>query len=445
MYFFLSYKIVMFQVKEILAGDKQLAEEIEFDLRKLEEQQREEEERQRAEEERQKAEKKKQKAEELRQQRRGSILPDCVNSDAESRRKSLSSIKIIPPVLEQSSPSAEVDAVGKEVDAVGKEVDAVGKEVDAVGKEVDAVGKEVDAFGKEVVEEEPTEGDEGSMSNVSEDHEPSKRRCGFMASALENLSPNRPVSVKTNLLRTAVMNSCRKTTNRRNSVCASQDPTENQSGHNASTSERMASALTKNRRATIASHEVSQENLQANSEQNNDAIDKNADNLGNDESRVVNMAADKRWVSTPNRTIVNNITFINQTQNMSAIAPNSSNFDISQPTILIHLKSPEVYAKSDEFSRIRRSSKRSLQPEFKEKVPEKEKKKPSTGGLFESLENPFEESEGNSEVIQEKREEREKGKYAKGSKEQPKKRASADANPNVGKKSSKPHAKKKEK
>ena len=414
----------MFQVKEILAGDKQLAEEIEFDLRKLEEQQKEEEERQRAEEERQKAEKKKQKAEELRQQRRGSILPDCVNSDAESRRNSLSSIKITPPVLEQSSPSAEVDAVGKEVDAVGKEV----------------------------VEEEPTEGDESSMSNVSEDHEPSKRRCGFMASALENLSPNRPVSVKTNLLRTAVMNSCRKTTNRRNSVCVSQDPAENQSGHNASTSERMALALTKNRRATIASHEVSQQNLQANSEQNNDAIDKNGDkninkndNLGNDEIDGANTAADKRWVSTPNRTIVNNITFINQTQNMSAIAPNSSNFDISQPTILIHLKSPEVYAKSDEFSRIRRSSKRSLQPEFKEKVPEKEKKKPSTGGLFESLENPFEESEGNSEVIQEKKEERDKVKYAKGSKEQPKKRAAADINPKVGKKSSKPHAKKKEK
>lgn len=99
-----------------------------------------------------------------------------------------------------------------------------------------------------------------------------------------------------------------------------------------------------------------------------------------------------RAVSTPHgeKSVINNITFINETQELSAIGVDTTTIsDVGSagsegPKLLLHLKSPEAFAKECEFSRIRKTS-RKLSSETQEAgKSKKNKERRGTGGLFES-------------------------------------------------------------
>lgn len=99
-----------------------------------------------------------------------------------------------------------------------------------------------------------------------------------------------------------------------------------------------------------------------------------------------------RAVSTPHgeKSVINNITFIDETQELSAIGVDTTSVpDIDSagsegPKLLLHLKSPEAFAKECEFSRIRKT-RRSLSSEPREASKNKKnKERRTTGGLYES-------------------------------------------------------------
>ena len=107
-----------------------------------------------------------------------------------------------------------------------------------------------------------------------------------------------------------------------------------------------------------------------------------------------------RAISTPqaNLSVINNITFINNTQEISAINPDQSNTSVqcsepdkSRDTIVLHFKSPEAFAKDDEFSRIRRASapRKSLNKDFDkaddENANQKDRSKRGSGGFMEEV------------------------------------------------------------
>ncbi|XP_068212187.1 condensin-2 complex subunit D3-L [Palaemon carinicauda] len=72
-----------------------------------------------------------------------------------------------------------------------------------------------------------------------------------------------------------------------------------------------------------------------------------------------------RAISTPTGRpgVINNITFIDESQDLSAITCNSSVISqpsaTEQPKLVLHLQSPEAFAKESEFSRLRRTSRES--------------------------------------------------------------------------------------
>ncbi|KAK3873393.1 hypothetical protein Pcinc_021594 [Petrolisthes cinctipes] len=99
-----------------------------------------------------------------------------------------------------------------------------------------------------------------------------------------------------------------------------------------------------------------------------------------------------RAVSTPHgeQSVINNITFIDETQELSAIGINATTLadidsaDSAGPKLLLHLTSPEAFAKESDFSRLRKTN-RNLNPELRVgKKSKKSKERRTTGGLFES-------------------------------------------------------------
>ena len=108
-----------------------------------------------------------------------------------------------------------------------------------------------------------------------------------------------------------------------------------------------------------------------------------------------------RAISTPSteRTLISNLTFVNETQELSAINMNStvgSETDGSGE-LQLHPTSPTAYKQESDFSRLRRTSK-DLQkdPTKLSKNKAKEKRKKVSGGLFESYEQESSQSEGES-------------------------------------------------
>lgn len=94
-----------------------------------------------------------------------------------------------------------------------------------------------------------------------------------------------------------------------------------------------------------------------------------------------------RAISTPNPTqkLISDITFVNNSQNLSSITlsdaeitkaldKNSTSLkSTSSNTLLLHFRSPEAFAKDEQFSRLRRASQKDLKKLFNiEKLKEKE-------------------------------------------------------------------------
>lgn len=108
-----------------------------------------------------------------------------------------------------------------------------------------------------------------------------------------------------------------------------------------------------------------------------------------------------RAISTPSteKTLITNLTFVNETQELSAINMDStvSLSKQSSEELQLHPSSPTASTKESEFSRLRRTSKE-LQKEptkvCKEKS--KEKKPKVSGGLYETYEAESSQSEGES-------------------------------------------------
>lgn len=108
-----------------------------------------------------------------------------------------------------------------------------------------------------------------------------------------------------------------------------------------------------------------------------------------------------RAISTPStdKTLISNLTFINETQELSAINMDSSARSVkgSSGDLQLHRSSPTAHKHESDFSRLRRTSKDSKKdsPEVSKDKP-KEKKKKISGGLFESYEAESSQSEAES-------------------------------------------------
>ncbi|XP_042229630.1 condensin-2 complex subunit D3-like isoform X2 [Homarus americanus] len=112
-----------------------------------------------------------------------------------------------------------------------------------------------------------------------------------------------------------------------------------------------------------------------------------------------------RAISTPQaeKSVISNITFVNETQEVSAISIDSTisfaNKDEDrQPKLLLHLKRPEAYAKESDFSRLRKSTRRNLNSELVKVSNEIIKEKRQSGGLYESYSSEVTDSEDESSI-----------------------------------------------
>lgn len=112
-----------------------------------------------------------------------------------------------------------------------------------------------------------------------------------------------------------------------------------------------------------------------------------------------------RAISTPHPedNVISNITFVNESQEVSAISMNSTipstdTVNNQEPKLLLHFKSPEAYAQETEFSRIRKSksTRRSLSSDLNKVSHEVNKEPRKSGGLFESYASEAPESDEES-------------------------------------------------
>lgn len=350
-------------MKEILAGDKQLAEEIEFDLRKFEEREREEEEQLRREEQAK-----------IKRQRAAQISLDTSRLSVRQHRSKASAT--------DTRPTIDVAAAG----------DAHDELPDVEPERSDDTSADGAPRAKETT---------GSDDNDQEgdDEREDDSNLTINETALKHLSPKKPTAVKDNLLKTAVMNS-HKIAARRNSLAVIDDIQEEETC--VKKARKIAAALQK-RRASIAT-DLSSSRLRIviSADETNQA--KQA--LAGPSSGETNLSQDMRRqellraISTPTRddSIIRHITFINQTHEVSAIGANvtlpttqlhdnlnrEAAADLTErgephETLLLHLRSPEAFAKDSEFDRMRRKpAKRSLAKSFK-----KGQTKPETDGTTE--------------------------------------------------------------
>uniref|UniRef100_A0A2P2I5C0 Condensin-2 complex subunit D3-like n=1 Tax=Hirondellea gigas TaxID=1518452 RepID=A0A2P2I5C0_9CRUS len=421
------------EIKEILAGDKQLAEEIEFDLRKFEERQKEEEEQQRREEQEKLLRERQEKRQKQLCQDRGARVSNGTNAAEDDGAEAEDTSSVIKTV--------SFTDINRSGEASNNDDQDVNQSI-MNGDDDDGVATPCRNASRM---------DDVSL-NVSVSLERLSHESPIVTAALQNLSPKRPASAKTSLLKAAVMNS-QKITDRRRSLAVTEEFREVRlTGEN---SPKIKAALEK-RRASIAvagyrppnaalaavteesstaAEEYDKEtNVSSTSmEVENDEQSKSTDDVSNAEAANGGVAESPRSaevatksqeamrrellraISTPTRdeSIVRNITFINQTQNVSAIGVNSTLDSTtntilggqtevnpegrSQQTILMHLKDPELYAKDEEFSRLRRNTRRGLSDDFANAEEKKEKShKKKSGGFLESYNSDIEESSEDS-------------------------------------------------
>lgn len=114
-----------------------------------------------------------------------------------------------------------------------------------------------------------------------------------------------------------------------------------------------------------------------------------------------------RAISTPQaeNSVINNITFVNETQEVSAINLDSTNSHVDigqsrQPKLLLHLQNPEAYAKESDFSRIRKSARRDLNSGVIKISTGSSKITQKTGRLYESASSEATDSEDESVASQ---------------------------------------------
>ncbi|XP_071518098.1 condensin-2 complex subunit D3-like isoform X2 [Panulirus ornatus] len=111
-----------------------------------------------------------------------------------------------------------------------------------------------------------------------------------------------------------------------------------------------------------------------------------------------------RAISTPQaeKSVISNITFVNETQELSEINLESTLLPVDhtqegrQPKLLLHLKSPEAYAKESEFSRLRKTTRRDLNSDLLKVSKDKTKETRKSGNLFESCSSEVTDSEDES-------------------------------------------------
>lgn len=108
-----------------------------------------------------------------------------------------------------------------------------------------------------------------------------------------------------------------------------------------------------------------------------------------------------RAISTPSteKTLISNLTFVNETQELSAINLDATETSSRGTTeeLQLHPTSPTAFKKECEFSRLRRTSKELQKDSSKApKEKAKEKRPKVSGGLFESYEAESSQSEGES-------------------------------------------------
>lgn len=450
----------LFQIKEILAGDKQVAEQIEFALRKLEEREKEEkEEQRRMEEDRLRAEKKKKAA--------------AVNAARESL-----------PHLSSDSPSARVGT------SVTRQTSAASPAPSTSSTEhgTSAVSSPLTTPG-------------GSRRNTAclddsdedDDEPPRNHRGSELKVAVERLTPKKIASVRKSLLMTAVTNSCRLSEKLQREAAANKEKendgdlsmiieeassSKNSSRANVSQpmdvteapktddlsgpltlaessatskpeddqelsakhhetkddteitlAESSATSKPEDDQELSAKHNETKDDTEitpkeneerasdssvlTNSDKTNDKLETeekmetdemfaepqpptpDRDNAAREEQRQALLRA----ISTPtdNNSILNNITFAHKTQEVSAIERNlfsvcdtsaASEASTQNDSLVLHFKSPEAFAKNDEFSRLRKNTTaRKLETEYEKNESEKR----SSGGLFESLNDEVEE------------------------------------------------------
>ncbi|XP_042861506.1 condensin-2 complex subunit D3-like [Penaeus japonicus] len=313
------------EVKEILAGDKQLAKEIEFDLRRFDQAQREE-------------------AEEQRN-------PPIENNRIEAEKE--------PRQVEGNNAT------------------------------------------------ETSDGSHALPKRQEVPQEPASPKPSLMAPL--NIAGKTPMAAKNDLLKLALLNN-KTLAARRKSIAAATDTEP----------ELDVSSRIRGRRASVADfREKSDDEIVFNtSNANTTHVDprpiESVPVEKNDETLKVTPKKDKdsqksreellRAISTPqaHQSVISNITFMNETQDVSAISIDSTINSHSEginngdkPKLLLHLKSPEAYAKESDFSQLRKGPRREVST--KKELP-KVNEKSVRCALFESATN-VSESEDDDSIV----------------------------------------------
>lgn len=325
-----------------MAGDKQLAEEIEFDLRKFEERQKEED-------------------EQKRRADREKIL-------REKKMTHDTSLFVAPePAIPGGSHEEDQNPAYDLPDLQPMEHDGVSAENNS--EVIATVARD---------------------ANNPADIETEEECDGVVTveSALKYVSPKKyTTKAKNNLLKAAVINSHLSSVHCKKLSILLEDINCNPL---IQPSPKTSSAIS---RGAGTSAEADSSNIDVDVSV---SVASNRDQVDSEERRQELLRA----ISTPtrNESIIKNITFINQTQEVSAIGidtthDNGQRIDISvedtcvgsQQKLVLHLRSPDAFAKDDEFDRLRRDSKpakRSLANTFRKEKETTNKKK--SGGFMES-------------------------------------------------------------
>ncbi|KAK7080184.1 hypothetical protein SK128_001287 [Halocaridina rubra] len=112
-----------------------------------------------------------------------------------------------------------------------------------------------------------------------------------------------------------------------------------------------------------------------------------------------------RAISTPHKHgVIDNITFANETQEMSIISMNATVTGATekQPTLILHLRSPEAYAQESDFSKLRRSNKSNAETKTATEKSSKQGTRQTKRGLFESYSSVAAENDSDDSDVSER-------------------------------------------
>lgn len=310
------------EIKEILAGDKQLAQEIEFDLRKFDQEQKEkEEELQRKTAEENNAQEEKKKSEDDREEN--------ANSD-EQTGLGASLVKEVPESASSNSSAASQNDIHRQALLNSKAV----------------LGRR-----KNCITVVPYNQDDSSQGNVEDEVDIAKDNAEVPSSKTDTTGQG---TRKTRASRAGSTTGSEKELGNSGNPVKDQDKDGSNGGNPAMEQDHGKETNEKE------DNSAGPQPVGGSSPRNNDRTPKRKQSKKTKEELL-------RAISTPNHKpgAVSNITFMEESQDVSAITLESTVVSDStpceQPKLVLHLQSPEANAKESEFSKLRRSSRKSEQ------------------------------------------------------------------------------------